>query len=186
MQRTKVRKAGEPVASRAFKAAGWDMMKGVDATTCPRCHSVVVNRSGWLDYLAAPPGEHFWVEVKESHGDGYLPLTDLFTPHQREMLDNHLQEAYIFLVMRDEINSRAPKDVSAYLFTWDTWKALEKTCDLLGKRGLRRLVTSRLPGTDDLLREYKLEWKSGTIKEGVGRWVIPDSFRSLWVWHGTD
>lgn len=162
------------------------MIKGSDATTCPRCHQVIPNRAGWLDYIAVPPENHFWVEVKESLSTGYLSLPKLFTPGQRETLDASLEigkgrEIYIFLIMRDGPTSRAPDGVSAYLFTWDIWKKLEEKCYANGIKGLRRHKTAKLPGTEDfdMLAPYSLEWQAGSTKFGTeGHWLIPPDFRN--------
>jgi hypothetical protein len=171
----KERKAGESQLKTAIRHAGYDARKMADATTCPRCGMFIPKTSFGLDYVVSPINQMFWVEVKESGSDGRLVIKDLFRPLQRARMDK--EESYVFLEVRDNVDATRPSGVSAYFFPWEVWRDyVEVYCESIGVKSLKRIATKRLPGTDDILSEYRLEWKKAD-GDNAGHWIIPEGFR---------
>lgn len=171
----KVRKVGELQAKHALAAINFDARKMADATVCPSCGIFIAKTSMGLDYAVAPVGEMFWVEVKESGSDGRLDVKNLFRPLQRARMDK--EETYIFLEVRDNVDAERPTGVSAYLFPWEVWRDyVEVYCQSLGVSSVKRTSTKRLPGTDDILSDFRLEWQPG-VDDKDGYWIIPREFR---------
>lgn len=169
----KVRKAGEPIAALAFRSIGLFAHKFADTRRCPVCGFIIPKSDEQPDFIVS--GDWFYLEVKETDSDGYLKLPKLVTPIQRKRMSIH--EGWFFFVMRNTPDGSAPKDVSAFLIPYNHWIQFEEYFESIGVKSIRKEATKRLPGADEILKDYRLSWSPGHAGT-VGKWVIPSEFRT--------
>lgn len=168
----KVRKAGEPAAALAFRSQNLTVHKFADTRRCPVCGFIIPKADDQPDFIVT--SDWFYLEVKETNSEGYLRLPDMVTEVQRRRMALH--EAYFFIIFRKEPDAPSPSGVSAFLVPYADWLEFEKYFEALGVKSIRKEPTKKLPGADDILKEYRLDWIGGHGNV-AGRWGIPKSFR---------
>lgn len=96
-----------------------------------------------------------WTPVEAKEGS---PRWDLeFSPLQDESLRKRNGWVYLYIG-----EGRAPKGVSAFLFPYLWW--IENKAILVGEHKSIRKDGGNVPSADVILKDYRLEWKSGRFE----------------------
>jgi hypothetical protein len=146
------------------KANGWYWHKYGDVRYCWKCHSVLPKSENAPDFAVAVV--YTYVECKNSDSTGRWNCKEITEEGRRSnqrqwLIDNR---GWLFIELG---NKPAPKGKSAFLIPFIIWmRDVEPILREKGMMSIHKETKGKRPGADELLADYRLDWKDGN-------WEIP-------------